>query len=243
MTAPADRQPGWRTANRPLPPRPAERTGVQPVAMQPASITAPAAPLPAVAVAAAEVAPSSIPALAEAASASGGPLPPRPVRPRAPAPAAARPAPAPRTAPSAPSGKRRPDAKPMRIVYGAGALAAASVMTVGLVQPDFGAQSDQEPGAVPEQDELAGTDAGGRPRREQRVVRYVFLRPNQDAPSGARVISAGEAAERGVAVPGRARQRSRDANQPARAAQPPDAQPQPQPRPRPAPPVRTHQSG
>ncbi len=240
MTAAADRQPGWRTANRPLPPRPTEGTGLQPVAMQPAPMTAPAAPLPAVAVAPVEVAPSTIPALADAASGSGGPLPPRPVRPQAPAPSAAPPAPAPRTAAPAPSGKRRPDAKPMRIVYGAGALAAASVMTVGLVQPDFGAQ-EQEPGAVPEQDALAGTDAGSLPRREHRVVRYVFLRPNQDAPSGARVISAGEAAERGIAVPGRARQRSRDANPPARAAQPPDAQPQP--RPRPAPPVRTHQSG
>ncbi|MDL2335406.1 MAG: hypothetical protein QFC55_05195, partial [Chloroflexota bacterium] len=37
------------------------------------------------------------------------------------------------------SRQSKPDARPMRFVYGAGAVAAMSVMAVGLVQPDFAA--------------------------------------------------------------------------------------------------------
>jgi hypothetical protein len=162
----------------------------------------------------------------------------------------------------------------MRVVYGAGAIAAMSAMTVGLVQPDFSSLTDDTAPAADEQAAAAepgngngNGDGNGRRARQtggRRVIRYVFLQPGADAPDGARVITAAEAARRGIA-PGGAGQdptRSRDAggsatqpdrgdtqrntqpSQPDRPAQPArPAQPRPEPPAQPDPPVRTHQSG
>ena len=97
----------------------------------------------------------------------------------------------------------------MRVVYGAGAVAAMSVMAVGLVQPDWTSTADQgptddsyaaDPGAIaalPDGKAEAGLadptsgkgeDAAGVNVRH--VIRYIYLRPGQTAPPGATVISA-----------------------------------------------------
>lgn len=85
--------------------------------------------------------------------------------------------------------KAKPDARPMRIVYGAGAVAALSVMAVGLVQPDYAATADQTTIADPADDPntVAQAPANGAVRH---VTRYVYLRPGQTAPPGATVIAA-----------------------------------------------------
>ena len=225
MTAPSDRQPGWRTANRPLPPRSGE----------------------AVVASAAATAPAGIPSLVEAAQGSSGPLPPRPVSvPAAGAPSIAVPAATVAMAPANGSAKSRPDAKPMRVVYGAGALAAISVITVGLVQPtEQSAQSDLTASANGPTSGSGADDRRARRTNGRRTVRYVFLPPGDQAPVGARVISAAEAARRGVAprttVPdGTGRARGDRPRRPERGA-PRDTQSAPEPRPEP--PVRTRQSG
>jgi hypothetical protein len=95
----------------------------------------------------------------------------------------------------------------MRVVYGAGAVAAVSMMAAGLVQPDWSSTADPiatddiwQPtdgpaiGALPgtakggQADPTAGKDRspGGRVRH---VTRYVYLKPGQTAPPGATVIS------------------------------------------------------
>ncbi|HYI22011.1 MAG TPA: hypothetical protein VEX62_05165 [Candidatus Limnocylindrales bacterium] len=160
----------------------------------------------------------------------------------------------------------------MRVVYGAGAVAAVSVMAVGLFKPDFGATADQ---LVNQEDasstdvqalgESAGTEEArdgarrDRDRSTRRVVRYVYLSPGERAPRGAEVISTDEAARRLGAEPETRpnASRSNDTRQPNRPSQPAansnrsadrggsDAQnnqPAPNPRP-PAPPVTTRQSG
>ena len=96
----------------------------------------------------------------------------------------------------------------MRVVYGAGAVAAVSIMAVGLVQPDWSSNADpsatdeswqptDDPGAVaalpdgtPQglPDPTAGTDNGGGKVRH--VIHYVYLKPGQTAPPGATVIAA-----------------------------------------------------
>ena len=103
----------------------------------------------------------------------------------------------------------RPDARPMRIVYGAGAVAAVSIMAVGLVQPDWTSTADpgqtddsvnptDDPGAIavlsdgtdPGQPDPTGTSADGRGGKVRHVIRYIYLKPGQTAPPGATVISA-----------------------------------------------------
>jgi hypothetical protein len=76
--------------------------------------------------------------------------------------------------------RARPDARPSRLVVGAGALAALSVMGAGLVRPPTS-------GAVQADDGGAKTTRAIRVTVERRV-RYVRLRPGQQAPPGARVI-------------------------------------------------------
>ena len=94
----------------------------------------------------------------------------------------------------------------MRVVYGAGAVAAMSIMAVGLVQPDWTSTADpgqtddsfnptDDPGAIavlpdgtsPGQADPTGAVRGGNVRH---VIRYVYLKPGQTAPPGATVISA-----------------------------------------------------
>ncbi len=76
----------------------------------------------------------------------------------------------------------------MRFVYGAGAVAAMSVMAVGLVQPDFAATADQTGGSDPTADPTAVPQAPGT--TVQHVTRYIQLKPGETAPPGARVIAA-----------------------------------------------------
>lgn len=97
----------------------------------------------------------------------------------------------------------------MRIVYGAGAVAAMSVMAVGLVQPDWTSTADpgatdesyaDDPGAIaalPDgkaeagaTDSTQGNGEGAANVKVRHVTRYVYLRPGQTAPPGATVISA-----------------------------------------------------
>jgi hypothetical protein len=106
----------------------------------------------------------------------------------------------------------------MRAVYGAGAVAAMSIMAVGLVQPDWSAVPDpgtnddgyaaQDDGAVAvlsaDKAEAAQPDptGGKRPRstKPRHVIRYIYLKPGQSAPPGATVVWASAAP---VTNPGR----------------------------------------
>jgi hypothetical protein len=113
------------------------------------------------------------------------PLPPRPTRELPPR--AARESAAPKQ-PVRETRAARPDARPMRLVYGAGAVAALSVMAVGLVQPDPGATDPAaapDPTAKPDRVAQAPADSGVR-----HVTRYIHLKPGQTAPPGAKVIAA-----------------------------------------------------
>ena len=71
----------------------------------------------------------------------------------------------------------------MRLVFGAGAMAALSVMSVGLVRLPVADSSSTEiitdPGPA-----VAGPDI-----RINHVIRYVHLKPGQVAPAGAKVIT------------------------------------------------------
>lgn len=82
----------------------------------------------------------------------------------------------------------KPDARPMRFVYGAGAVAAMSVMAVGLVQPDFAATADQSAGSGPTADPNPVAQVPGT--TVQHVTQYIQLKPGQTAPPGATVIAA-----------------------------------------------------
>jgi hypothetical protein len=77
----------------------------------------------------------------------------------------------------------------MRVVYGAGAVAALSVMAVGLVQPDYAATADQPGVSDPAADPFAVAQAPttGDVRH---VTRYIYLKPGQTAPPGATVVAA-----------------------------------------------------
>ena len=90
------------------------------------------------------------------------------------------------TAPGATSpgahARKRPDPRPMRLVYGAGALAALSVMSVGLVHfspatTTTAVTASDAPPADPPQIEV------------RHVIRYIHLKPGQVAPPGATVIT------------------------------------------------------
>jgi flagellar hook-length control protein FliK len=88
----------------------------------------------------------------------------------------------------------KPDARPMRFVFGAGAVAAVSVLTIGLVKPDWSNAS--EPSATDQDAVSAAIDAtdSSAPRtrvkgRARHVTEYVFLAPGEKAPNGATVIS------------------------------------------------------
>ncbi len=137
---------------------------------------------------------------------------------------------APRPAPA------RPDARPMRVAFGAGAIAAVGVLTVGLVQPDFSAPDEAAAGTS---DVATATEEGGR-TRVRRVTEYVFLKPGQRAPRGATVITADQ-----LGAVATKKRRPRAETEPGRqtpAQQGPVADPKPQADPKPAP-VTTRQSG
>jgi hypothetical protein len=158
-------------------------------------------------------------------------LPPRPARELPPRPAGALPARSSSDARPARSQSKpsKPDPRPMRFVYGAGAVAAMSVMAVGLVQPDFAATADQPAspdGTAVDSNAVAQVPADVAVRH---VTQYIHLKPGQTAPPGATVITANAPTPRVVVT------RSQPAN-------PPAAQPAPRPQ-APAPKPATRQSG
>jgi hypothetical protein len=90
----------------------------------------------------------------------------------------------------------KPDARPMRFVFGAGAVAAVSVLTIGLVKPDWSVASDEQANTTSQDAVSAAIDATdpSSPRtrvkgRVRHVTEYVFLAPGEKAPRGATVIS------------------------------------------------------
>jgi hypothetical protein len=152
----------------------------------------------------------------------------------------------------------RPDIRPMRLAFGAGAVAAVGALTIGMVRPDFSGTATDEATAAQPVDEAAAREADVRVRR---ITNYVLLNPGEKAPKGATVISAAELLGLGEqpVVPDRRRPNTTDRERSAqadgqptaqadrRAAQP-ERQPQPQadkpPQPQPDPPrVTTRQSG
>jgi hypothetical protein len=80
-----------------------------------------------------------------------------------------------------PQPKKRPDARPMRLVFGAGAMAALSVMSVGLVRLPVADSSTTEIITKP------GPAVAGPDIRVNQVIREVHLKPGQTAPRGATV--------------------------------------------------------
>jgi hypothetical protein len=122
----------------------------------------------------------------------------------------------------------------MRVVYGAGAVAALSVMAVGLVQPDYAATADQ-PASDPTTEPNAVAQ-GQAPVEIRHVTRYIHLKPGQTAPPGATVIAATAPTPRVVvthnSVPGSGGQSAGNGGQ---LSQPAPRPPQPKP--------VTHQSG
>lgn len=84
---------------------------------------------------------------------------------------------------------RRPDPLPSRLVMGIGALAALSVMGAGMGRlPETTADV---PAGDPSEPTLTATlsgEMGARATRVERPVRYIRLKPGEQAPRGARVI-------------------------------------------------------
>jgi hypothetical protein len=76
--------------------------------------------------------------------------------------------------------RERPDSRPARLMMGAGALAAATVIGAGLV--DYPMAVAEQPSATT--DEARATAV----KQVERKVRYVRLKPGQKAPKGAKVI-------------------------------------------------------
>ena len=77
-------------------------------------------------------------------------------------------------------GRDKPDPRPARLMLGAGALAAVTVVGAGLV--DFPPAAAEEPASAPA---IAGV---AQDEQVKRPVKYVRLKPGQKAPKGARVI-------------------------------------------------------
>lgn len=75
--------------------------------------------------------------------------------------------------------RERPDSRPARLMMGAGAIAAVTVIGAGLVDyPMAGAEQPAAPDQVP----------AVKTAQVEREVRYVRLKPGQKAPKGAKVI-------------------------------------------------------
>ncbi|MGD8683499.1 MAG: hypothetical protein PVG27_06105 [Chloroflexota bacterium] len=85
-----------------------------------------------------------------------------------------------RIRPARAAGLDRPDPRPARLMVGAGALAAVTIIGAGLV--DFPPAVAEEPASAPAPTGVAKVEQVSRP------VRYVRLKPGQKAPKGAKVI-------------------------------------------------------
>lgn len=125
-----------------------------------------------------------------------GPARPLPARPLPERPLPARPLPerAPRTARPG-----TPDVRPMRVVYGASAVAAVGVIAAGLLQPVTTATTSGDPAAALPSgapDPTAQSDGSGVVVRH--VIQYIQLKPGQTAPPGAKVITPGAPSPRVV---------------------------------------------
>ena len=150
----------------------------------------------------------------------------------------------------------------MRVVYGAGAVAAVSVMAVGLVQPDYSSGSDavvQDPaaadvGGVALVDPLGtqASDVAAPPDATPNVVvrhqvRYVQLKPGQTAPPGAKVIQPDAPTPRVVYANVPARQpttrTTASKTTSSSTSTKPAATKAPAPKPAPTPTAKTKQSG
>ncbi len=86
-------------------------------------------------------------------------------------------------APTTQTPRKRPDPRPMRLVIGAGGLAAVSAVAAAIVaqpQPYAGPEIVTDPAVM----------VPATPVIAQRPVQYVQLEPGQTAPPGARVIAA-----------------------------------------------------
>jgi len=88
--------------------------------------------------------------------------------------------------------KQKPDARPMRLGLGAGAIAALSIMAAGLVRFPVDDPAAADTGHVDQ------STAQVQNVRVEKQVRYVQLKPGQKAPPGARVIEAAAPAPRVV---------------------------------------------
>src|SRR3954451_23398571 len=83
-----------------------------------------------------------------------------------------------------PERKKLPDARPMRLAYAAGALVAISASTAGLVRFESGGATAASVAPPP-------THVGTKVQVPVRhVIHYVHLKPGQNAPPGAKVITA-----------------------------------------------------
>jgi hypothetical protein len=96
-----------------------------------------------------------------------------------------------------PRAHRRPDPRPSRLMVGAGALAAISVVGAVLGHVPVIAESAAAPVISGTASGAATATAAGASRVE-RAVRYVHLKPGQKAPPGAKVIRAKAPAPRVV---------------------------------------------
>ena len=153
----------------------------------------------------------------------------------------------------------------MRWAFGAGAVAAVSILTVGFVKPDF-ATPDETVAANDNGTQRSAPAASQRSQaRVKRVTRYVYLERGERAPRGATVIDADQAPGRRKAPRAdlpenpQAQNTARNdqpannqptnnqplTNRPPANNQPANNQPAADPQPRPEPPPRTttHQSG
>jgi hypothetical protein len=110
-----------------------------------------------------------------------------------------------RELPAKRSAARRPDPRPMRIVYGAASVAALSALTVGLSHPTP-PPADQTEVAFDTTSGAPPTDmvVQAPPIEVQHVINYVHLLPGQTPPPGATVIAPDAPAPRIVVttVPG-----------------------------------------
>lgn len=82
-------------------------------------------------------------------------------------------------------GRDKPDARPARLMMGAGALAAVAIVGAGLV--DFPSAVAEVPAVAPAT-MVGDTTATTNTTKVDRPVRYVRLKPGQKAPKGAKVI-------------------------------------------------------
>jgi len=84
----------------------------------------------------------------------------------------------------APVARAKPDARPLRIAYGMGALAAATALVTALVSPPPAGAAAGSPATVAMTTITLPTDP---PQPVKHVIQYVQLAPGQTAPPNAAV--------------------------------------------------------